>query len=79
MINTALSAFADALHMPLRNQVEKMAVLENLVLIVLCLDETIDDRYVTNRASFCVLSAHCELTWTSSHSLHSVIMEIDSV
>ena len=30
MINTALSAFSDAVHMLLRNQVEKRAVLENL-------------------------------------------------
>ena len=79
MINIALYAFSDALHMLLRNQVEKRAVLENLDLILLCLDEALNDGYVTNRASFCVLSAHCELTLTSSHSLHSVIMETDSV
>jgi coatomer subunit zeta len=47
MINTALSAFSDAVHMLLRNQVEKRAVLENLDLVLLCLDETIDEGYVT--------------------------------
>lgn len=47
MINTALSAFSDAVHMLLRNQVEKRAVLENLDLVLLCLDETIDEGCVT--------------------------------
>ena len=47
MISTALSAFSDAVHMLLRNQVEKRAVLENLDLVLLCLDETIDEGYVT--------------------------------
>jgi len=46
MINTALSAFSDAVHMLLRNQVEKRAVLENLDLVLLCLDETIDEGCV---------------------------------
>ena len=46
MINAALSAFSDAIHMLLRNQVEKRAVLENLDLVLLCLDETIDEGYV---------------------------------
>ena len=79
MINIALSAFADALHILPRNQVEKRAALENLDVILLCLDEMIDEGYVANRAFFCALSAHCELTLTSSHSLHSVVLEIDSV
>ena len=47
MISAALSAFSDAVHMLLRNQVEKRAVLENLDLVLLCLDETIDEGYVT--------------------------------
>ena len=47
MINAALSAFSDAIHMLLRNQVEKRAVLENLDLVLLCLDETIDEGCVT--------------------------------
>ena len=46
MLQAALSAFSDAVHMLLRNQVEKRALLENLDLVVLCLDETIDDGYV---------------------------------
>jgi len=48
MINTALSAFSDAVQMLLRNQVEKRAVLENLDLVLLCLDETIDEGCVTS-------------------------------
>lgn len=46
MLSAALSAFVDAVHLLLRNQVEKRAVLENLDLVLLCLDETIDDGYV---------------------------------
>ena len=48
MVSAALSAFSDAVHMLLRNQVEKRAVLENLDLVLLCLDETIDEGYVTH-------------------------------
>jgi len=51
MINTALSAFSDAVHMLLRNQVEKRAVLENLDLVLLCLDETIDEGCVRTDSS----------------------------
>lgn len=43
MLATALNAFSDALSMLLRNQVEKRSVLENLDMVLLCLDETIDD------------------------------------
>ena len=43
MLHSALVAFSDALSMLLRNQVEKRALLENLDLVLLCLDETIDD------------------------------------
>ena len=43
MLHAALIAFSDAVHMLLRNQVEKRGVLENLDLVLLCLDETIDD------------------------------------
>ena len=46
MLHAALSAFMDALHLLLRNQVEKRAVLENLDCVILCLDETIDDGCV---------------------------------
>ena len=47
MLHSALVAFSDAVHMLLRNQVEKRGVLENLDLVLLCLDETIDDGCVT--------------------------------
>jgi len=46
MLYSALTAFMDAVHLLLRNQVEKRAVLENLDCVILCLDETIDDGYV---------------------------------
>ena len=43
MLNVALTAFYDAVSLLLRNQIEKRSVLENLDLVLLCLDETIDD------------------------------------
>jgi len=46
MLHSALLAFMDAIHILLRNQVEKRAVLENLDCVILCLDETIDDGWV---------------------------------
>ena len=46
MIYSGLTAFMDAVHLLLRNQVEKRAVLENLDCVILCLDETIDDGCV---------------------------------
>lgn len=46
MLVSALHAFTDAVGMLLKNQVEKRAVLENLDLVLLCLDETIDDGCV---------------------------------
>lgn len=58
MLYAALNAFSDAVHLLLRNQVEKRALLENLDLVLLCLDETIDEGcehyslrflYLTNR------------------------------
>jgi hypothetical protein len=45
-VQSALSAFSDAVSMLLRNQVEKRALLENLDLVLLALDETIDEGYV---------------------------------
>lgn len=45
MLHAALTSFADALSMLLRNSLEKRGVLENLDLVLLCLDETIDDGY----------------------------------
>lgn len=46
MLNSALQAFFDAVSILLRNQVEKRSVLENLDMVLLCLDETIDDGSV---------------------------------
>ena len=46
MLYSALSSLTDALTMLLRNSLEKRGVLENLDLVLLCLDETIDDGYV---------------------------------
>jgi hypothetical protein len=46
MLNAALTAYTDAVSMLLRNQFEKRSVLENLDLVLLCLDETIDEGYV---------------------------------
>lgn len=43
MMQASLGAFFDALSLLLRNQIEKRAILENLDLVLLCLDETIDD------------------------------------
>lgn len=43
MLYSVLTALFDAVSLLLRNQVEKRAVLENLDLVLLCLDETIDD------------------------------------
>lgn len=56
MLHSALVAFTDALHMLLRNQVEKRGVLENLDLVLLCLDETIDDGCVFLLIMSCMLS-----------------------
>jgi len=88
MINTALSAFSDAVHMLLRNQVEKRAVLENLDLVLLCLDETIDEGCVHTESLYPnhhhkqtprrVLSVFYELTLDFSRSFHSIIVETDS-
>jgi coatomer subunit zeta len=46
MLSTALSSLTDALTLLLRNQLEKRGVLENLDVVLLCLDETIDDGCV---------------------------------
>ena len=43
MIHSALTGFTDALSLLLRGQVEKRAMLENLDLTLLALDESIDD------------------------------------
>ena len=76
MINTALSAFSNAVHILLWNQVEKRAVLENPDLVLLGSDETIDDGYVAHNEPF-FLPAYRGLTLTL-RSLHSIIVETDS-
>ncbi|KAI0369057.1 coatomer protein [Pilatotrama ljubarskyi] len=56
MLHSALVAFTDAVHMLLRNQVEKRGVLENLDLVLLCLDETIDDGIIVETDSTTIAS-----------------------
>jgi hypothetical protein len=46
MLNSLLSAFYDSVSLLLRHQVEKRAVLENLDMVVLALDECVDDGSV---------------------------------
>ena len=53
MLHSALSAFMDAIHLLLRNQVEKRTLLENLDCVILCLDETIDDGCVFFVSTVC--------------------------
>lgn len=43
MLQGAMTAFYDAVSLLLRHQVEKRAILENLDLVVLALDETIEE------------------------------------
>jgi len=56
MLYVALTAFYDAVHLLLRNQVEKRALLENLDLVLLCLDETIDDGIIVETDSTTIAS-----------------------
>jgi len=56
MLQAAHTAFFDALSMLLRNQVEKRSVLENLDIVLLCLDETIDDGIVVETDSTTIAS-----------------------
>ncbi|BGP55691.1 hypothetical protein JCM8202_003818 [Rhodotorula sphaerocarpa] len=46
MLSSVLAAFYDSVALLLRHQVEKRAILENLDLVVLALDETIDNGIV---------------------------------
>ena len=50
MLSGVLTAFFDATSMLLRQQVEKRALLENLDLVTLALDETVDDGCVAARS-----------------------------
>ncbi|KAF9236202.1 Longin-like domain-containing protein [Melanogaster broomeanus] len=56
ILYSALTAFSDAASLLLRNQVEKRAVLENLDLVLLCLDETIDDGIIVETDSTTIAS-----------------------
>lgn len=56
MVHAALTAFADALHILLRGQVEKRGVLESLDLVLLCLDETIDDGVIVETDAAAIAS-----------------------
>ena len=58
MLWSALQTLTDALSMLLRNQLEKRGVLENLDLVVLCLDETIDDGWVEVASSHLTHLSH---------------------
>jgi hypothetical protein len=46
MLHAALSAFYDAVNLLLKGVIEKRTVLENLDLVLLALDETVDDGCV---------------------------------
>ncbi|KAF7797162.1 hypothetical protein EIP86_008354 [Pleurotus ostreatoroseus] len=56
MLLSALNSFSDAANLLLRNQLEKRSVLENLDLVLLCLDETIDDGVVVETDSTAIAS-----------------------
>ncbi|TFK66048.1 coatomer protein [Pluteus cervinus] len=56
MLSSALGSLTDALIMLLRNQLEKRAVLENLDLVLLCLDETIDDGIIVDTDATAIAS-----------------------
>jgi len=56
MLHTALTAFFDAASLLLRNQIEKRSVLENLDMVLLCLDETIDDGIIIETDSTTIAS-----------------------
>ncbi len=49
MLSGVLSAFYDATSMLVRHQVEKRAILENLDLVTLALDETVDDGIILEK------------------------------
>jgi len=56
MLSSALQSLTDAMGMLLRNQLEKRGVLENLDLVVLCLDETIDDGIIVDTDATAIAS-----------------------
>ncbi|KAF9047523.1 coatomer protein [Panaeolus papilionaceus] len=56
MLYSALNSLVDAFTMLLRNALEKRAVLENLDLVLLCLDETIDDGIIVDTDAAAIAS-----------------------
>ncbi|GAA5978099.1 hypothetical protein JCM5350_007394 [Sporobolomyces pararoseus] len=56
MLQSVLAAFYDAVAMLLRHQVEKRSILENLDLVVLALDETIDNGIILETDSVAIAS-----------------------
>ncbi|GAA5822462.1 hypothetical protein JCM3770_000657 [Rhodotorula araucariae] len=56
MLHAVLTAFYDAVAMLLRHQVEKRSILENLDLVVLALDETIDNGIVLETDAIAIAS-----------------------
>lgn len=88
MLLGVLNAFYDAVSLLLRHQVEKRAILENLDLVVLALDETIDNGCVDIGLSLLrALSSGgrtalelSEMSHADCHSLRrSIILEVDAV
>ena len=71
MLHYALISFADALTMLLRNSLEKRGVLENLDLVLLCLDETIDDGFV-------FLLFFFRIDFFAKTRVYSIIVETDA-
>lgn len=56
MLNGVLNAFYDATSMLVRHQVEKRAILENLDLVTLALDESVDDGIILETDSTTIAS-----------------------
>ncbi|KAG6916333.1 hypothetical protein DXG01_007316 [Tephrocybe rancida] len=56
LLSVALGCFHDAMSMLLRNPLEKRGIMENLDLILLCLDETIDDGIIVDTDSAAIAS-----------------------
>ncbi|KAM0752782.1 coatomer protein [Meredithblackwellia eburnea MCA 4105] len=56
MLQSVLNAFYDAVSLLLRHQVEKRAILENLDLVVLALDETVDNGIILETDAVAIAS-----------------------
>lgn len=70
MLQGVLTALYDAVSLLLRHQVEKRAILENLDLVVLALDETIDNGSVNPTRPTC----HHSLLDFTSHSAYTELI-----